>query len=181
MLLSRRFVPRLLPLALALLVLVAPGAFPAAEPENDGDRPLVLDGLHRSALVGLLGEPDKAKRSKDGETLTYKLLTVGKQHVYSPDERLIDLPGVGRCVRRIPRHIEGYIETMEFEPTTVTGDGRMEGGEMTQSRTASQTMDLDEPLPKSDEAHDDRTGKIRLIVTLGRDGTVLAWRTKGGR
>jgi len=149
--------------------------------DRDEDAPLVLDGLDRSTIVALLGEPDKVRKSEGGETLVYKLLTVGDDHRQAPDERLVDLPGVGRCVRRIPLPVDDYDEKIEFEPTTVTEDGRMEGGSLSQSSSASKTIHLNEPLPKTEEGNDARTGKIRLLVTLGRDGKVLAWNTKGGR
>ena len=167
---------RLLTACATLLFALCAATTPAEE-----EKRTVLDGLHRAELVALLGEPDKAKRAGDGEVLVFKVLTVADDHVLAPDERMIDLPGLGRCVRRIPVPQEGYRRSIEFEPTQVNEEGRMEGGSMTQSESVERNVDLDEPLPKTKPDGDRRTGKAKLHVTLGRDGHVVDWKTKGGR
>jgi len=157
-------------LAASLVPTADPGA-PETDPWN---------GKPRAEVVQLLGEPDKAKTSRDArETLTYTFDRIAPDAPLHPEVMLLHVPGIG-VVARVDR--SRAPDTLELEPPQYDSEGRAVGGGLTQTTKASTSYDpkTGKLTPSSVPLERPRVlGKVKLRLALTPDGRVESWSVSG--
>ena len=152
-------------IVLALLALALPAIA--------ADDPWV--GRTRDEVVVALGEPAKAKLSKDGSgRLVYKFHRLREGAIPGSRMMPVAVDGVGTVYRILPRE-EG---DLAFEPTTIDDDGKPVAGGVRRNEGGGSSYD-----PKTREFEKDWdpaddvavAGKVKLTFEIGADGRVAAW------
>jgi len=134
-------------------------------------------GSHRDEIVGVLGQPAKAKRLADGsERLTFRLLTLGAGFMPSGDQRVVYLEGIGPCVTETAVADPTVRQTISIEPTSFDGKGRLVAGESSVSYSKSVSRKKGEAAPDDPSTDGTRAGKkVKLTLTLDPQGRMREW------
>jgi hypothetical protein len=155
-------------------LIVAGGVAAFAEPPADDP----WTGRTRAEIESLLGEPTKAKQSKDGSgVMTYKFVRVGPGFVPGPDILLIEVPGIGPAARSARPDDGRPRDDIAFEPTDSDSHGELIGGGVRTSRSRSVSKDLKTGVVDDDSPPPGPAGRERfkLRFELDADGRVVSW------
>jgi hypothetical protein len=135
-------------------------------------------GKSRADVVTLLGEPKKAKTSKDGgELLVYKLVRLREGTVPEPGMSVLNVPGVGVVGLWAAPQSMSDVEA-GIAPTTVDRHGRSaEGGAGAPApEEASISWDLDKKeVTRSWEERPAIKGKVTLKFQVNAAGEIESW------
>ena len=167
---------------LSLLLLLVVGLVLTSLVAADQNDTNAWKGAHRDDVVAILGQPNKAKKSGDGEVLQYKLFRMHVDSRPGPGVLLIEVPGLGLVGRPSDEFDPFEGQSIAVEPSEIDGEGHLVAGGLSTTHSASgewskKAGGIDGPHAPA--RHPVLGKKVKLKFKLNADGRVVDWTVSG--